>query len=129
MVIRMRHTRAHTKNRRSHHALKAPTLAVCSNCGAMHRPHHMCLECGFYKGKMVVDMTAKRKARADRMQAKKDAIAEQAAQFAPEAEAPEAVEAEDTKALEATEETKEETIVADAEVVEAVTEEKEADKK
>ena len=84
MVIRMRHTRAHTKNRRSHHALKAPTLAVCSNCGAKHRPHHMCLECGFYKGKMVVDMTAKKKARADRLEAKKAAIAEQEAQFAPE---------------------------------------------
>lgn len=84
MVIRMRHTRAHTKNRRSHHALKAPTLAVCSNCEAKHRPHHMCLECGFYKGKMVVDMAAKKKARSERLEAKKAAIAEQEAQFAPE---------------------------------------------
>jgi len=84
MVIRMRHTRAHTKNRRSHHALKAPTLAICSNCEAKHRPHHMCLECGFYKGKMVVDMSAKKKARTERLEAKKAAIAEQAAQFAPE---------------------------------------------
>lgn len=74
MVIRMRHTRAHTANRRSHHALKAPTLVVCSNCGAKHRPHHMCLECGFYKGRMVVDMSAKKKAREERLNAKKEAI-------------------------------------------------------
>ncbi len=69
----MRHTRAHTANRRSHHALKAPTLATCSNCQAKHRPHHMCLGCGFYKGRMVVDMTAKKNAREARMQAKREA--------------------------------------------------------
>ena len=74
MVIRMRHTRAHTANRRSHHALKAPTLATCSNCEAKQRPHHMCQECGFYKGRLVIDMKAKSDARSARMQAKKDAI-------------------------------------------------------
>ena len=79
MVIRMRHTRAHTANRRSHHALKAPTLAICSNCSAKHRPHHACLECGFYKGRMVVDMASKKKAREERLQAKREMIsAEQA---------------------------------------------------
>jgi len=85
MVIRMRHTRAHTANRRSHHALKAPTLATCSNCGAMHRPHHMCLGCGFYKGRLVVDMTAKTKAREERLQAKKEMINEQKGTVDPEA--------------------------------------------
>jgi large subunit ribosomal protein L32 len=75
MVIRMRHTRGHTGNRRSHHALKAPTLSACQNCGAQHRPHHMCLDCGFYNGKMVVDMKAKKEARDARIQAKKEAIA------------------------------------------------------
>ncbi|MCA9361136.1 50S ribosomal protein L32 [Candidatus Kaiserbacteria bacterium] len=74
MVIRMRHTRAHTKNRRSHHALSTPEMAVCSNCGAHHRPHHMCLACGFYNGKQVIDLAAKKAARAERMQAKKDQI-------------------------------------------------------
>jgi large subunit ribosomal protein L32 len=74
MVIRMRHTRGHTANRRSHHALKAPTLSVCQNCGAQHRPHHMCLDCGFYNGKMVVDLKAKKEARTARIEAKKEAI-------------------------------------------------------
>ena len=80
----MRHTRAHTANRRSHHALKAPTLAVCSNCGAKHRPHHMCLDCGFYKGRMVVDMSAKKKAREERLQAKKEAIQAQTGDYGQE---------------------------------------------
>lgn len=93
MVIRMRHTRAHTANRRSHHALKAPTLATCSNCGAMHRPHHMCLDCGFYKGRLVVDMSAKTKAREERLQAKKEMIKEQ--KGAAEAEGVEAIPGED----------------------------------
>jgi hypothetical protein len=35
----------------------------------------MCLDCGFYNGKMVVDMKAKKEARDARIQAKKEAIA------------------------------------------------------
>jgi len=90
----MRHTRAHTANRRSHHALKAPTLATCSNCGAQHRPHHMCLDCGFYKGRQVVDMTAKKQAREARLQAKREMREAQEGIFQPEEEATQAVEAE-----------------------------------
>lgn len=70
MVVRMRHTRSHTANRRSHHALTAPEMAVCKNCGAMHRPHHMCLNCGFYKGRVVIDLLAKKRDRDARMAAK-----------------------------------------------------------
>ncbi|MEZ4104245.1 MAG: 50S ribosomal protein L32 [Candidatus Paceibacterota bacterium] len=69
----MRHTRSHTANRRSHHALKAPNLAVCKNCGSQHRPHHMCLDCGFYKDKVVIDLSTKRKDREARIKAKKEA--------------------------------------------------------
>lgn len=105
----MRHTRSHTKNRRSHHALKAPTLAVCSNCEAQHRPHHMCLECGFYKGKMVVDMSAKKKARTERLDAKKTAIKEQAEQFAPETDPTEDEAKEETETKEIKEKVEEET--------------------
>ncbi len=83
MVIRMRHTRSHTANRRSHHALTAPNLAVCKNCGAQHRPHHMCLDCGFYKGRVVIDLAAKKKAREARIQAKREAIAGQFGESTP----------------------------------------------
>ena len=78
MVIRMRHTRAHTKNRRSHHALKAPAMAVCEHCGANHRPHHMCLECGYYKGRQVMDLEKKNQEREMRIKAKQERIRAQA---------------------------------------------------
>ena len=74
MVIRMRHTKSHTKNRRSHHALKAPALSKCTNCGEMHRPHHMCLECGHYNGRQVMDIGAEKAKREARLKAKEEMI-------------------------------------------------------
>lgn len=79
MVIRMRHTRSHTANRRSHHALKAPNLSLCKNCGSEHRPHHMCLNCGFYKGRVVIDLLTKKKDREARLQAKREMVRGQSA--------------------------------------------------
>lgn len=56
MVVRMRHTRAHTANRRSHHALKAANLVACKNCGAFKAPHTVCDACGMYRGKKVINI-------------------------------------------------------------------------
>lgn len=79
----MRHTRAHTKNRRSHHALENPVLATCTNCGEKHRPHHMCLDCGFYNGRQVLDLAASKEKREKRMKQKAEAIKAQAEEAAP----------------------------------------------
>lgn len=38
----------------------------------------MCLNCGFYNGRMVIDLAAKNKARTERMAAKREAIGAQA---------------------------------------------------
>ncbi len=54
MVVRMRHTRAHTANRRSHHALKELNLVSCQECKAVIRPHRVCDACGFYKGRKAI---------------------------------------------------------------------------
>ncbi len=59
----MRHTRAHTANRRSHHALKAQKLATCE-CGAARVSHRACASCGRYRGRVVVDLAAKQQAKA-----------------------------------------------------------------
>ncbi len=40
--------------RRSHHALKAPSLSTCSNCDEVKLPHLVCPSCGFYNGKQVM---------------------------------------------------------------------------
>ncbi len=55
----MRHTRAHTKNRRSHHKIKEPRLSVCSKCSAYHVRHRVCGKCGMYRGKQLLDFSAR----------------------------------------------------------------------
>ncbi len=66
MSVRMRHTRSHTKNRRSHHALSAPRLSTCANCGAEHIRHRMCGECGTYRGREVIDIVAQKERKIER---------------------------------------------------------------
>jgi large subunit ribosomal protein L32 len=55
----MRHTRAHTANRRSHHAVTGPRLAECSKCKSSHVKHHACGVCGTYRGKAVLNVMKK----------------------------------------------------------------------
>lgn len=59
MVVRMRSTRGHTGNRRSHHALKTAQFVVCKKCGSQAIPHTVCVNCGEYKGRQVIDVMAK----------------------------------------------------------------------
>ena len=41
--------------RRTHYKLEAANTVVCKNCGASIKPHRVCPECGFYKGKNVIE--------------------------------------------------------------------------
>ena len=47
-------SRARRGMRRAHNAIKAQSLSHCSNCGALTRPHCLCISCGWYKGRQVV---------------------------------------------------------------------------
>ncbi|MCD8494641.1 MAG: 50S ribosomal protein L32 [Candidatus Pacebacteria bacterium] len=56
MVIRMRHTRAHTRNRRAHHALSAPAITT-TEAGVPHLRHRATKD-GHYRGRQVLDVVA-----------------------------------------------------------------------
>ncbi|MEK7579133.1 MAG: 50S ribosomal protein L32 [Patescibacteria group bacterium] len=76
MTVRMRHTRGHTGNRRSHHALTESAYTACSACGALRLKHHMCEKCGMYRGRIVIDMKAKGERQLKRRQEKMKAMGE-----------------------------------------------------
>lgn len=42
--------------RRTHYKLTAVGLVRCETCEAMHRPHHMCPNCGSLRGVQIVEM-------------------------------------------------------------------------
>lgn len=60
MVVRMRHNRSQRKNTRSHHALVSPRFFTCNDCKAFHLCHTVCETCGKYKGRVVIDVIAKK---------------------------------------------------------------------
>ena len=59
MVNRMRSTRSHTGNRRSHHALEVSAMTVCLECKSPIIRHTACQNCGKYNGRMVIDVISK----------------------------------------------------------------------
>ncbi len=74
MVVRMRHTRSQTRQRRSHHALVAAALSTCSHCGALHLPHHMCRVCGYYNGRQVMDLETEKRKRDARLKERRESM-------------------------------------------------------
>jgi len=49
-------SKARRDKRRAHHAISEVTLAKCSNCGAFHKYHNACPECGYYRGRKVISI-------------------------------------------------------------------------
>jgi large subunit ribosomal protein L32 len=46
--------------RRSHLALKPKKLTVCPQCNKKVLPHVVCKHCGYYKGREVINVLAKK---------------------------------------------------------------------
>jgi len=53
-----RHSKRRKNQRRAHDALTGPTLSECPHCHQMKLPHQACKECGYYKGREVVDTSS-----------------------------------------------------------------------
>lgn len=58
MSVRMRHTHAHTKNRRSHHSLDEQNLST-NEQGSKHLRHRVDPKTGTYRGRQVIDVQKK----------------------------------------------------------------------
>ncbi|MDE6493125.1 MAG: 50S ribosomal protein L32 [Bacteroidales bacterium] len=50
-----RFSKTRTRKRRTHDKLDMPQLSTCSNCGSPVLSHHVCPECGYYRGKQVME--------------------------------------------------------------------------
>jgi len=58
-VPKQRHTKSRRNKRRAHIFLREPLLSKCPKCGVFIRPHTICLHCGYYKGKEVLNIFKK----------------------------------------------------------------------
>ena len=56
-----RHSRARQGKRRAAIKLTVRETVLCTNCGTPVLPHTICRNCGFYKGKEVINMAKKKK--------------------------------------------------------------------
>lgn len=61
MSIRMRHTRGHTGNRRSHHALTEMNVVKDKESGNLRLPHRVDEVTGMYRGKQIFTPKVKEK--------------------------------------------------------------------
>ncbi|HRT84306.1 MAG TPA: 50S ribosomal protein L32 [Bacteroidales bacterium] len=51
-------SKARRDKRRTHDRVEVPTLAHCSNCGAAVIYHHVCPECGYYRGRLMIQKSS-----------------------------------------------------------------------
>ena len=52
-VPKKRMGHAGQQSRRANWKATVPTITSCPHCGAVKLPHVVCMQCGFYKGRVV----------------------------------------------------------------------------
>ena len=70
-VPKKKTTRGKTNKRRVHIFLKPVDLMICPQCNRLKKSHIVCLSCGFYKGKEVIDVIKKLKIKDQKTKNKK----------------------------------------------------------
>ena len=58
-VPKRRHTKSKRNKRRMHIFLDSPSLGKCPKCGHSVLTHAVCHNCGFYKGREVINVMEK----------------------------------------------------------------------
>ncbi|MDA8352678.1 MAG: 50S ribosomal protein L32 [Firmicutes bacterium] len=54
-VPKRRTSKTRKLKRRTHYKLAVPGMVQCPQCGELKLSHRVCPECGYYKGKEVVN--------------------------------------------------------------------------
>ncbi len=49
-------SKSRTRMGRAHHAQRTVSLSACPQCGANKLPHHVCPECGHYRGRQIFEV-------------------------------------------------------------------------
>ena len=55
-VQQRRNSSTRRDKRRTNDKAVAPQLMECSNCGAAVMYHHVCPECGYYRGELAIEV-------------------------------------------------------------------------
>jgi ribosomal protein L32 len=71
MVVRMRSTKGHRNNRRSHDGLSNPAVTLDKGSNVPHLRHRASLVTGKYKGRVVIDIQKKLDKKAKKAKANK----------------------------------------------------------
>lgn len=56
-----RQSKARTRSRRANWKIEPPNLVVCPNCTGYKLPHVACPDCGYYRGRAVVNVKKSKK--------------------------------------------------------------------
>ena len=51
-----RHSKTRRNKRRTHDSLRRVGTSLCNNCGETKLPHHVCMSCGHYKDREVIEV-------------------------------------------------------------------------
>jgi large subunit ribosomal protein L32 len=51
-----KHSQGRRDRRRANQTLKSSNLVICNNCGEPRLPHRVCPNCGFFKGREVIEI-------------------------------------------------------------------------
>lgn len=61
-----RHSAARGRKRRTHWKIKATNLIACPQCKQLKLAHKVCLICGYYDGRQVIEIKIKEKKKKSR---------------------------------------------------------------